>query len=418
VKKFVLVALCFVMLFSFLSAKTVEIWSWRTQDEQVWKNVEKNLKAMGKDITINFRAFIPTEYDAKLFLALQGGTGPDVAYIRRLPGGRTQALVEANLIKPLGKTVDYKDFSLGVKNNVTMNGEQWGVPFAIQVCGIFYNMDIFKENGLTEPKTWGEMLEICKILKSKGIDPFFMTAKEAWTLTMQHAMCGVSILGPAWIKRLSEGKVDFLDQDWIYLQTLLNDLKVYYQDGFMGNDTNDMNSAFAFGQAAMVFYGVWGYQTWKELNPDINVGYFMVPPDWEGSSPYAYIYMDGAFALTSISKNPTDALEVLKYTATPEFGTLFTNITANIPAVDGATMPDVPLLIEVTEAGAKNASPYVYWVGSQFTVQKPSLYDDVLSPGMQAMYMGQITPTELAQKAQDALSQWFVPLMKKLGKIK
>lgn len=322
------------------------------------------------------------------------------------------------MIKPLNQSIDFSNFSESVQKNVTMNAQIWGVPFAVQVCGIFYNEDIFKENKLSEPKTWDEMLEICKTLKTKGIDPFFCTAKEAWTLTMQHAMCGVSILGPAWIKRLSEGKVDFLDQDWIYLQTLLNDLKVYYQDGYMGNDTNDMNAAFAFGQAAMVFYGAWGYQTWKELNPDINVGYFMVPPDWEGSDPYSYIYMDGAFGLTSIAKNPTDAIKILKYTATPEFGTIFTGITANIPAVSGAVMPDIPLLKEVMEAGANHASPYVYWVGSPFVVQQPSLYDAVLSPGMQAMYMGQITPAQLAQQAQDALSQWFEPLMRKLGKIK
>lgn len=53
-KKFVFVALCFVLLFSFASAKTVEIWSWRTQDAQVWQEVQKNLKAKGEDITIDF----------------------------------------------------------------------------------------------------------------------------------------------------------------------------------------------------------------------------------------------------------------------------------------------------------------------------------------------------------------------------
>ncbi|HQG97132.1 MAG TPA: ABC transporter substrate-binding protein, partial [Thermotogota bacterium] len=99
-------------------------------------------------------------------------------------------------------------------------------------------------------------------------------------------------------------------------------------------------------------------------------------------------------------------------------GTIFTGITANILAVNGAIMPDIPLLKEVMDAGANWASPYVYWVGSPFVVQQPSLYDGVLSPGMQAMYMGQITPTELAQRAQDALSQWYKPLMRKLGKIK
>ena len=59
-KKFVFVALCFVLLFSFASAKTVEIWSWRTQDAQVWQEVQKNLKAKGEDITIDFHYSIHT----------------------------------------------------------------------------------------------------------------------------------------------------------------------------------------------------------------------------------------------------------------------------------------------------------------------------------------------------------------------
>ena len=82
----------------------------------------------------------------------------------------------------------------------------------------------------------------------------------------------------------------------------------------------------------------------------------------------------------------------------------------------GATTPDDPLFREVVEVAEKHASPKVYWVGSIFVTQKPSLYDDVLAPGMQEMYAGKITPEEFAKKAQDALSQWFEPLKKRLGK--
>jgi len=409
-----IVSLFFVV--SMLAATTVEIWSWRTQDAQVWDEVQKVLKSQGKDINIEFMAFLPTEYDAKMLATLQGGNGPDIMYTRRLPGGRTKALIDSKLLVPLSDKVDFSYFSEAVQNNIKQDGILYGVPFAVQVCGIFYNKDIFDKFGFNEPADWAELLSMSETLKKAGIDPFFMTAKEDWTLTMQHAMTGVSILGPAWIKRLAEGKIDFLDQDWVYLNTLLNDLKVYYQPGFSGNDTNDMNSAFAFEQAAMVFYGIWGVQLWKELNPDLNIGYFMVPPDWKGNQPYAYVYMDGAFGLTKLAKNPAAALEVLKFTATPEFGTIFANITMNIPAVGGAQMPDIAILQEVDQVAKTSASPYVYWVGSEFVANSPSLYSDVLSPGMQAMYAGKITPQELAQKAQDALSQWYPPLMKRLGK--
>ncbi len=417
VRKLLTVGVLFMLVMGIgLARTTVEIWSWRTQDAAVWEEVQKILDQQNAGVQLSFHAFIPTEYDAKMVMALQGGQGPDIAYTRRLPGGRTEGLVTSGLVLPLEDRIDFSNFADGVISNATLDGRVYGVPFAVQVTGIFYNKDMFDRYGLAEPRTWDELIQVSETLKKNGINPFFIMGREAWTLTMQHAMTGVSILGPEWIKDLAEGKRDFLDPDWIHLQKLMNDLKVYFQPGFMGNDSNDMNAAFAFEDAAMVFYGVWGMQMWRELNPDINVGYFMVPPLREDQEPYAYVYMDGMISLTSNSRNPEAAMKVLEITATPEFGTIFSNITTNIPGVMGAQMPDDPILMETNYIAENHASPYVYWVGSQFVVGNPSLYDGVLSPGMQEMFAGRITPEELAQRAQDALSQWFEPLMKRLGK--
>lgn len=404
----VLVLLAFVVF-----AGEVTIWSWRSQDADVWKQVEQELRKNGLDIKINFMAFAPTEYDAKIALALQSGTGPDIVYSRRLPGGRTQVMIENGLYLPIEKDVDLSNFSSTILKSVTHNGSVYGVPFAVQVVGIFYNKEYYDKFKLKEPETWDELVENAKTLKKNGITPFFIPGKEAWALTMQHAMCGVSVLGPEWIKKLTDGETNFLDPKFTDLNKKLNDLKVYYQDGFLANSTTDQDAAFAFGQAAMVFYGIWGYQNWKNLNPDIKVGYFMVPPATKDQKPYAYVYMDGAISLTSNVKNKKDSIEVLKFCATPKFGTIFANVTYNIPAVSGATLPKDPLFEEIMDVYVNHASPYVYWVGSVFVTQKPSLYDDVLSPGMQELYAGKITPEDLSKKAQDAISQWYPPLMKK-----
>ncbi len=416
-RKFLAILLVASIVLAFAKTK-VEIWSWRSQDEPVWKEVQKELNAQGKDIEIVFRAFLPTEYDSKVMMALKSGKGPDIIYSRRLPGVRTQSLIDAGLIKPLDGQVDFSNFSEGVLNNIRAGGKTYGVPFAVQVVGVFYNKKIYEKYNLQEPKSWDELVQNAKILKEHGVTPFFVPGKSAWALTMQHAIVGTSILGPCWIRRLMKGETDFLDPDWIYVNKILNDLKVYYQDNFMANTTDDLNTAFAFGQAAMVFYGIWGYGMWKQLNPEMegNVGFFMSPPDCKCGKPWAYVFMDGALALTSNSKNPRAALDVLRFAATPKFGTIFAKVTYNIPAVKGAQMPNDPLLMEMTDVVSNHASPYVYWVGSVFVSGKPSLYQDVLSPGMQAMYAGKITPEELAKKAQDALSQWYEPLKKRLGK--
>ncbi|MGJ8455076.1 ABC transporter substrate-binding protein [Pseudothermotoga sp. U03pept] len=403
-----LVALAFVVF-----AGEVTIWSWRAQDAEVWKQVEAELRKMGKDIKINFMAFAPTEYDAKVNLSLQTNTGPDIVYSRRITPGGTYPLIDNGLYLPIDEVVDFANFPAEVLKFVTYKGKKYGIPFAVQVIGIFYNKEYYDKFKLKEPETWDELVENAKVLKKNGITPFFVSGKEAWSLAMQHAMCGVSVLGPEWIKKLTDGETNFLDPKFTDLNKRLNDLKVYYQDGFLANSTTDQDAAFAFGQAAMVFYGIWGYQNWRNLNPDIKVGYFMVPPVSKDQRPYAYIYMDGAITLTSNVKNKADAIEVLKFCATPKFGTIFSNVTYNIPAVSGATLPKDPLFEEIMDTYVNHASPYVYWVGSVFITKKPDLYNDVLSPGMQELYAGKITPEELSKKAQDAISQWYEPLMKK-----
>ena len=391
-------------------ATEVEIWSWRSQDAEVWAQVEERLKAKGIPVSINFRAFLATEYDSKMRIALAGGTGPDIIYSRRLPGVRTQSLIDARLLVPLDGKVDFSNFSSPVLRYIQSGGQTYGVPFAVQVVGIFYNQDLYSKYGLSEPGTWADLVKNAEILQQNGVTPFFIPGKDAWALAMQHAMCGVSLLGPDWIESLTKGEVDFLDSQWIELNRKLNALKKYYQPGLLGNSVADQDATFAFGEAAMVFYGIWGYQMWKQFNPDIRVGYFMVPPDDPGKEPWAYVYMDGALALTSNSKNPDMALKVLEFTADPQFGTVFANVTLNLPGVLGAKVPEDPLFEEVLEISQKKASPWVYWVGSVFVTGKPSLYDDVLAPGMQAMYAGKVTPEEFAQQAQDAVSQWYEPL--------
>ena len=104
-KKILLVAVMALLVVSAFAGK-VTIWSWRTQDAEVWQKIEALLKSRGQDITIEFTAYAPTEYDSKVNLALQTGTGPDIVYSRRLPGGRTQVLIENGLYLPISDHVD------------------------------------------------------------------------------------------------------------------------------------------------------------------------------------------------------------------------------------------------------------------------------------------------------------------------
>lgn len=105
---------------------TVTIWGWRAQDVDVWKSVETALKAKGEQITIKYEVFPPTEYDSKLLVSLQGGVGPDLMYTRRLPGARTQALIDNSYLVPLDSSVDLSNFDNVSLSFIRSNNKTWG----------------------------------------------------------------------------------------------------------------------------------------------------------------------------------------------------------------------------------------------------------------------------------------------------
>jgi len=391
---------------------TVSVWGWRAQDAGVWETVETALQAKGENIKIEFQSYAPTEYDSKMNLSLQGGSAADILYTRRLPGDRTQALIDNSYIESVGNLLDLSNIPETTLNSISSGGKVWGVPFANQVIGVFYNKEIFAKYGFDEPASWDELLAICKTLKADDMTPFMVPGKEGWALAMQNAMTGVSMPGQQWIKDATNGVAKFNDAPFVDLLTKMNDLKQYYQKDFTANSVAEMSAGFAFGQAAMVFYGIWEVNTWKELNPDLEIGYFPVPPAEASMDPAVYVYMDGSYGLNAAAEEREAALKVLQFTASPEYGTIFAEDRGEITAVSGVSIPaDNAILAECYATANEIAGEYLYWVGSPFAAGTPNVYT-VLRERLQAMYLDEITPAQLADEVQEGLEMWYGPYKK------
>lgn len=413
-KKFALAAVLALSLLSFAQADDkVTIWGWRPQDADLWAKVQSAMQAQGQKVSIDYKVYLATEYDSKLFVSLQSGSGPDIFYTRRLPSAsRTQALIDGKYIVPLNGKVDFKNFTDVTLSFISEGGKTWGVPFANQVIGMFYNTEIFKKYNLKEPATWAELLQICDTLKKNGVTPIFASNKDAWTLAMQNAMVSVSYPGEAWLGKLTKGQAKFTDPEYVEMLTALNNLKQYYQEGFAANSADEQDVAFSMGQAGMIFGGIFQNSNWLKTNPDFKFGYFPVPSKSKSVTPKVYVYMDGSYGLYSGSKNQAAALKVLNFAATPAFGKLFSETTGEITAMKGVAMPaSKPFLQICYQYANTKASAYRYWVGSPFDAGKPSVYD-LLSENMQSMYLGVLAPADFAKKIQDGVSTWY-PAFKK-----
>jgi len=78
------------------------------------------------------------------------------------------------------------NYTKGVKSFVT-NGELYFAPLGINYGGLYYNKRVFNKVGIKEPpKTWKELIEQVKKIRTAGIHPFLAGGKEyryAWFIS-------------------------------------------------------------------------------------------------------------------------------------------------------------------------------------------------------------------------------------------
>ena len=91
--------------------------------------------------------------------------GNPATYPDLIENGYAMDLTDNDVIKNLN--VSPEDL-----NDASANGKVYAVPIDFKASGFFYNVKMFKENGLEVPKTLTEFDQLVETLHSKGIDPF------------------------------------------------------------------------------------------------------------------------------------------------------------------------------------------------------------------------------------------------------
>lgn len=99
---------------------------------------------------------------SQVIIAVPAGEGPDI-YIG--VHDWLGALVDSGLVAPIDlgdKAAEFTDTALQAFTYT--DGKLYGMPYATENLGFFYNTDLVKE----PPKTWDEVLEIGRTLKAEG----------------------------------------------------------------------------------------------------------------------------------------------------------------------------------------------------------------------------------------------------------
>ena len=102
-------------------------------------------------------------------------------------------------------------FSPTVLNAVTVGGRQWGVPYSYYNWGIFARSDLLRKAGVTEIKTWGDLLGACDKLNAVGVEPIDLGSKDLWPTAGWFDYIDLRINGYEFHRDLTAGKVAWTD---------------------------------------------------------------------------------------------------------------------------------------------------------------------------------------------------------------
>ena len=389
-------------------------WSWRVEDKDFYNDIGKQFQAK-TGIGVEFTPYTNAEYPTVISSALAAGAGPDIVHTRAY-GGLTQ-LADAGYLLPIdAKSVPaiagYSSSLMSAARGFTPETRKrvYGVPFATQTLGIFYNKAVLKRAGITKlPESWNEFKTVLAQIKDKGIIALANGGKDVAVVEQMFGVAGPQFYGGNIFRDgVTKGSLKFTDPLFVRAIRETVNLKEYFPNNFMGIGENEGRALFFTDQAAFIITGSWNIGFFRAQNPKLDFGYMPAPPISKGGTPMVSTFADGNYSINSKTKNRDAALKFLNDLASLEFGQQFTTQLAQASAVPGVKAKD-PILQEVIEARQLYGTPYIMLVGFRYNTPTGS---ELLRNGIQKLFQGQGTPEQVAADVQRGLATWYAPFQK------
>ena len=313
----------------------IEIVQYKQEAVKTFEKIEANFNATHDDIhltisspndatTILKTRFIREDYPDII------GIGGDVNYSNFVDAGILMDISDYDGLK------NVKQSYLAILEGLEFVPTEgvFGMPYAANAAGILYNKAMFQEHGWTLPTNWNELITLCDTIKKAGILPFYFGMKDTWTcLAPWNALC--VDLAPADIcQQVNEGKTTFTAAYKEVAEKMMQ-LLPYGEEGVVAYGYNDACTAFANGESAMYTIGSYAVPQILSVNPDMEIGSFVMPGNDDSDKQYLNSGVDLQFCVTSECPNKEAAYEVLRYLQDPANVQLYIDDQTSVPCENG-----------------------------------------------------------------------------------
>ena len=247
--------------------------------------------------------------------------------------------------------------SSSLKMTVQEDGDYYALPYSRNYIGVYYNVQMFEDNGIEVPKTWQEFTDACDKLKAAGITPMGLHGKDPGRVGHTFQACTIAWApdGVETIEKAVKGETKIADSDefrsvFEKMKTLLS----YANDDALALSDTQCYENFMNGQYAMLITGSYSRGTIQALNPDLKLGVFPLPNDtYEDTKTLSGIDAAICVSAQASDEEKTAAYKFLSYLAQPDNAQIFCDYDGAPSAITGVKNNDggIAPMIEMINAG-------------------------------------------------------------------
>lgn len=371
---------------------SITIWEHDYPFEDSLEQLIEGFAKQYPDVEIDYEIKADGDYYSLLQTAIQSGSGPDLFWTNGTVTANMPDLVSNNACADLSDLVDYSFISESAMDLATIGEGIYSVPWmTMDTRTVFYNKDMFAENGWEVPKTFSEFESLLATIKAANITPISL-AHDSWNVLFAYEpiMAGYDAEYSAGLSDYSSKVDDKPARE--ALQKMVDWAKAgYFGDNWTGVlDNSAQILAFTTGNTAMNIAGSWDATTITENNPDLNLGAFAIPTE-DGVTGLVGTASNG-FSVNAASNNMDAAVAFANYCASKEAQTIWVQSQG---AVSGSADIEASTEIakEISESGAGNT--YRSWQNVLSSHSSTDNASTIWDADFMKVFDGQMTVDEL-----------------------
>ena len=286
------------------------------------------------------------------------------------------------------------------------SGKLYGIPLYLDAKFMGYNKSLFEKAGVSEPKTFDELLTACATLRKSGVTPVSFGNKEGWPgVHYAGQLLAYNVPQATLEKDFVPATADYADPGYVVSLTQFKKLIDECSDGSGTNGSSYASAIQQFGSGKSAMY----YQEIIEFDQATaegalkreDFGFFKLPAPADAKGDVKSI--EGApegYMISAASKNIPLAIDFMRFVTSAENGKVLSAPPYGQPSatVGGYSADSMnPAVVD----GLKVIADSSYLMPWLDTANPPRVAAAWLS-GLQALVGGTMSPEEVMERVKEA----------------